>query len=130
MFLTLIPLKAKASPNTKNYINFVQKGTASWYGGRFIGRKTASGEPLSSTKLTVAHKFLPLGTIVKITNLKNGKMVKARVNDRGPYVGHRIVDLSKATANAVDLNGLSTVKIEAISVPLEVAEFSERKHKH
>lgn len=104
---------------------YTQKGVASWYGGKFNGRKTASGERLNPRAYTVAHKYLPFGTIVKITNLKNGKIVKARVNDRGPFVKHRIIDLSKATAKAVDLQGTSMVKIETVT-PVEVAMVPEK----
>lgn len=117
---------------------YSQKGVASWYGGKFNGRKTASGERLNPMAFTVAHKYLPFGTIVKITNLKNGKIVKARVNDRGPFVKHRIIDLSKATAKAVDLKGTSLVKVETMS-PVEVASapeiithknFTHKNHRH
>ena len=108
---------------------FEQKGVASWYGGKFNGKKTASGERLDPSKLTVAHKYLPFGTIVKITNLNNGKIIKARVNDRGPFVQHRIIDLSTATAKAVGLNGTALVKIET-QKPLEVAQVPDKpKHK-
>lgn len=126
------PLKARTASTNMHYAHYTQKGVASWYGGKFVGRETASGERLTTNKLTVAHRFLPLGTIVKITNLRNGKIVNARVNDRGPYAGHRIVDLSKATAKAVGLSGLDTVKLEAVSVPtdepVEVAEYHENDH--
>lgn len=104
--------------------HFEEKGIASWYGGNFNGKKTASGEKLDPKKLTIAHKTLPFGTVVKITNLENGKIVKAKVNDRGPFIRHRIIDLSQATAKAVDLHGTSYVKIETFPND-EVAEYKE-----
>ena len=91
-----------------------QTGKASYYGKRFNGRKTASGERFSNSKLTAAHKTLPFGTKVKVTNLKNGKSVKVRVNDRGPFVAGRIVDLSAKAARKIDLieDGVGAVKVQ------------------
>src|SRR5262245_31404459 len=74
----------------------VQTGTASWYGAFHDGRKTASGEIYDMHRMTAAHRSLPLGTRVKVTNLKNGRSMEVRVNDRGPYVRGRILDLSYA----------------------------------
>ena len=135
--LFAFPLKAKAH-TIKHYTKihqvqtsshtYTQQGIASWYGGSLIGKKTASGELLTAKKYTIAHKTLPFGTVVKITNLKNGKSVQAKVNDRGPYSGHRIVDLSKATAQAVGIKGVGSVKIETVP-PEEVAQYVERKVK-
>ena len=135
--LFAFPLKAKAHTIKHHNIKthqvqashtYTQQGIASWYGGSLIGKKTASGELLTSKKYTIAHKTLPFGTVVKITNLKNGKSVQAKVNDRGPYYGHRIVDLSKATAQAVGIKGIGAVKIETVP-PDEVAQYVERKVK-
>jgi len=75
-----------------------QIGNASWYGKQFHGRTTASGEDFDMFELTAAHRLLPLGTFVKVTNLRNGKWIVVRVNDRGPYVGNRIMDLSYSAA--------------------------------
>lgn len=80
---------------------FHQKGPASWYGPGFHGRKTASGEIYDMHAMTAAHKRLPLGTKVKVTNLDNGKSVVVRINDRGPFHGNRILDLSKAAAGEI-----------------------------
>lgn len=80
---------------------FHQKGPASWYGPGFHGRKTASGEIYDMYAMTAAHKRLPLGTKVKVTNLDNGKSVVVRINDRGPFHGNRILDLSKAAAGKI-----------------------------
>ena len=98
------------TPGNKPY----QVGTASWYGKQFNGRSTASGEPYDMFQFTAAHKTLPLGTIVKVTNLRNGKWVVCRVNDRGPMPENRIVDLSFGAAQAVGIAGVSKVKLEAL----------------
>ncbi len=89
-----------------------QAGVASWYGGAFNGRLTADGEVYDMSKLTAAHKTLPFDTLVKVTNLLNGKSVLVRVNDRGPYVEGRIIDLSRAAAEAIDMNGVAPVRLD------------------
>lgn len=83
----------------------VETGYASWYGGKFQGRLTANGETFDTNKLTAAHKTLPFDTIVEVTNLKNGKSVRVRINDRGPFVEGRIIDLSRAAADAIGMAG-------------------------
>ncbi len=92
-------------------------GLASYYADKFDGRKTASGEIYSHSKLTAAHPTLPFGTMLKVTNLKNGKSVIVRVNDRGPFVKGRIIDLSKSAAIKIDAirDGLVKVKVEQTS---------------
>lgn len=102
-----------------------QVGTASWYGEQFDGRPTASGEPFDMTLFTAAHKELPLGTWAKVTNLKNGKWVIVRINDRGPYVGDRVLDVSSSAADALDLKakGTAKVKIEVVD-PEEFAALA------
>lgn len=97
---------------------FEQVGKASWYGPGFHGKETANGEIFNQNKLTAAHRTLPLGTEVEVTNLKNGKSIGVTVNDRGPYVGNRVIDLSRAAAKELGMKekGLATVKIEADSV--------------
>lgn len=75
-----------------------QCGGASWYGPGFHGKKTASGERFNENAMTAAHKTLPLGTVVKVTNQRTGKSIKVTINDRGPFVKGRIIDLSKAAA--------------------------------
>ena len=91
-----------------------QVGTASWYGPGFHGKKTASGEPFNQNRLTAAHPRLPLGTRARVTNLKNGKAVEVRINDRGPYHGGRIIDLSRAAARRLAMDGIARVRIEAM----------------
>lgn len=94
----------------------VQVGTASWYGKQFHGRQTASGDTYDMFQFTAAHRTLPLGTLVKVTNLRNGKWVIVKVNDRGPYVGHRVMDLSYGAAQmlAFRQRGIERVKLEVI----------------
>ncbi len=91
-------------------------GIASWYGRRFMGKKTASGEIFDPEKMTAAHRRLPMGTIVKVTNLKNGRETVVRINDRGPYIPGRIIDLSRAAARQMDMikRGLAPVRMEII----------------
>lgn len=97
----------------------IQEGYASWYGPGFAGRLTASGEVFDPQKLTAAHRTLPFGTIVRVTNLANGKSVTVTINDRGPFVKNRIIDLSKKAAEALDMikTGTARVKLEIISIP-------------
>jgi rare lipoprotein A len=95
---------------------FRQEGIASWYGKEFEGRPTASGEIFDSSKLTAAHPSLPFGTMLVVTNQHNNKKVTVRVNDRGPFVAARIVDISKAAAEQLDMivTGTAPVLIESI----------------
>jgi rare lipoprotein A len=88
-----------------------QAGVASWYGPGFHGRKTANGERFDMNALTAAHRTLPLGTQVRVTNTHTGQSVVVRINDRGPYVGRRLIDLSKASAQAIGVSGLAKVSI-------------------
>lgn len=91
-------------------------GRASWYGGRWHGRPTATGEIYDQNTLTAAHRTLPFGTIVRVINLSNGKQVTVRINNRGPYVRGRDIDLSRAAAEAIDLigPGVAPVAIEIV----------------
>lgn len=91
-----------------------QVGTASWYGRYFQGKQTANGEQYDMNGLTCAHRSLPLGTWLRVTNLKNRKSIFVRVNDRGPVPDDRIVDLSFAAARAVGITGLGKVKLEKL----------------
>jgi rare lipoprotein A len=92
-----------------------QVGAASWYGKQFHGKTTASGEDFDMFEFTAAHRTLPLGTFVKVTNLKNGKWIIVRVNDRGPYVGNRIMDLSYSAARMLNFrDGVERVRIDLI----------------
>jgi rare lipoprotein A len=95
---------------------FRQEGIASWYGKEFEGRPTASGEVFDPSKLTAAHPSLPFGTMLVVTNLHNNKKVTLRVNDRGPFVAARIIDVSRAAAEHLDmiLTGTAPVIIESV----------------
>lgn len=95
----------------------VQTGLASWYGPNFHGKKTSSSEIFNMYDLTAAHKTLPFGTYVMVTNLENGKSVKVRVNDRGPFVRGRIIDLSYAAARVLGMigPGVARVRIEVLN---------------
>jgi rare lipoprotein A len=94
----------------------MQEGTVSWYGGNFHHRQTASGELFNANALTMAHPTLPFGTRVKVTNLRNGRSVVVRVNDRGPFVGHRIGDLSRAAARTLGMmkRGVARARFEIL----------------
>lgn len=97
--------------------NYNEKGVASWYGRQFHRRFTSSGERYNMFKMTAAHKTLPLPTYVVVTNLRNGKQVVVKVNDRGPFVGNRIIDLSYAAAKKLGMvsRGIVRVSVKAIS---------------
>ncbi len=110
---------------------FSETGMASWYGGKFQGRKTANGETFDTNKLTAAHKTLPFGTIVKVVNLQNDESVEVRINDRGPFVEGRIIDLSRAGADAIGMvgSGVAPVRLEIVSGPKDgVPEDLYRRH--
>jgi rare lipoprotein A len=94
-----------------------QIGVASYYGKQFHGRKTANGERFDMNKLTAAHRTYPFGTVLQVTNLRNNKRITVRVNDRGPYVGGRVIDLSKRAAQELGFinSGVTKVKIEVVS---------------
>ena len=102
---------------------FRQVGVASWYGPGFHGRKTASGERFDQNDFTAAHRKLPLGSEVKVTNLENGRSITVEINDRGPYAKGRVLDLSKAAARKLGMveNGVAKVRIEATVRQLALA---------
>lgn len=104
----------------RSLVEFVDKGSmkASWYGPGFHGRKTANGEVYDQNSFTAAHKSLKFGTLLKITNLKNNKSVVIRINDRGPYIHGRDLDLSKAAALELGLlhKGVARMKVEEIKI--------------
>lgn len=94
--------------------HWLQVGTASWYGRHFQGRTTANGESYNMFALTCAHRSLPMGSWIRVTNLRNHKSIFVRVNDRGPVPENRVVDLSYAAAHAVGIRGIGKVKLEAV----------------
>jgi rare lipoprotein A len=94
---------------------FVEIGEASWYGPGFHGRKTANGERFNTYEMTAAHKTLPFNTLLKVTNLENNLYTVVRINDRGPYINGRIIDLSRAAKDAIGMGGTAKVKIQEIT---------------
>jgi rare lipoprotein A len=115
-------LKAKTAPAHPRIHRFHQVGLASWYGKHFHGKKTASGETYDMFQFTAAHPRLPLGTLLRVTNLHNGHWVIVRVNDRGPVPKSRIIDLSYGAAQMIGLRrqGTERVRLDVVA-PTEVA---------
>jgi rare lipoprotein A len=98
---------------------YVEEGVASWYGPPFNGRRTSNGEIYDMHTFTAAHRTLPFNTVVRVTNLTNGKQTEVRINDRGPFVANRVIDLSLAAAQAIEMWGPGTanVRLEILSGP-------------
>jgi rare lipoprotein A len=109
------PVVQKQPPKKPAPAVLPQTGEASWYGAQHHGKRTASGAIFDQARLTAAHRSLPFGTRLKVTNLSNGKTVEVEVTDRGPYAGNRIIDLSRAAAQAIGMieSGTATVRLEA-----------------
>jgi rare lipoprotein A len=95
---------------------YSERGIASWYGTKFHGRRTSSGEPYDMYAMTAAHRELPLPTYVRVTNLRNGRTAIVKVNDRGPFIGNRIIDLSYAAATKLDILGKGTGLVEVTAL--------------
>jgi rare lipoprotein A len=116
----------KVAPAGKPTKKKPQIGTASWYGQKFQGKPTASGEPYDMYEFTAAHRELPMGSWLKVTNLRTGKWLIVRINDRGPFVGDRILDLSDSAAQMLDIKarGVARVKLEIVDEPAIVASAS------
>ena len=113
--LKVVPAHPRTRDGKTTQAKPYQVGNASWYGKQFHGRTTASGEDFDMFELTAAHRRLPLGTYVKVTNLRNGKWVVVRVNHRGPYVGNRIMDLSYSAARMLNFrSGVERVRLDLI----------------
>jgi rare lipoprotein A len=121
------PPTAKPPPGRQP--NIMETGVASWYGPTFHGKTTASGEIFNQEKFTAAHRSLPWGSRVKVTNLANGKSVELRINDRGPFAKGRIIDVSRAAARALGMmeSGIATVEVEWLSGFERSAELSQKK---
>ena len=111
---------------------YLERGTASWYGARFQGLETASGEPFDLNQLTAAHRELPFGAEVKVIHLRTGASVSVVINDRGPCIDGRDIDLSEAAARALGIieEGLAPVLIEADSGELARAAKAQRRVSH
>jgi rare lipoprotein A len=104
---------------------YVEEGVASWYGAPFDGHRTSNGEIYDMRQFTAAHRTLPFNAVVRVTNLQNGKQTEVRINDRGPFVGNRIIDLSLSAAQAIDMVGPGTaqVRLEIIAGPNPTVGF-------
>jgi rare lipoprotein A len=118
---TLPTVKSTSQPEIKKH--WYQIGRASWYGGQFQGRETASGQNYNMTDLTCAHRSLPLGTLIRVTNLINHKSVVVRVTDRGPFLASRVVDLSYAAAHFLGFDGTAKVRLDILNHATEVANI-------
>jgi len=116
------PAAERQPPITGQY---VEEGVASWYGVPFDGHRTSNGEIYDMHQFTAAHRTLPFNAIVRVTNLQNGKQTEVRINDRGPFVGNRIIDLSQSAAKAIDMVGPGTaqVRLEIIAGPNPTVGF-------
>jgi rare lipoprotein A len=108
---TTRPRVPRLTPKTRRWF---QTGLASWYGPHFQGRKTATGERFDMNEMTCAHPTLPMGTWLRVMNMKNHKTAFVRVNDRGPVLESRIVDLSFAAARSLGLSGVGKVRLDAV----------------
>lgn len=113
----------KTTYTPKIYDSYEEKGMASWYGSDFHSKRTANGETFNAKTVTAAHRTLPLPSMVRITNLKNGKMVMARVNDRGPFSKKRLVDVSEEAASLLDFKRQGTTEVKVEFLPDETNEL-------
>jgi len=111
---SLVPPRLNAIPRQEH-----QTGVASWYGRKFQGYTTASGEAYDLNRLTAAHPTLPFGTTIRVTNLRNRKNILLRVNDRGPHIGRRLIDVSWAAAKRLGFvhSGITPVRLEVVAYP-------------
>ena len=110
-------LPPPAAPRATEIPSFIEAGQASWYGRGHNGKVTANGERFEMSEMTAAHRSLPFGTIVRVRNAATGKMVKVRINDRGPYEKHRVIDLSDRAARALGIRerGIAPVRLEVFA---------------
>jgi len=108
-------------------VGYSEEGNASWYGNPFHGRKASNGETYDMYKLTAAHRTLPFDTMVRVTNLNNGKSTVVRITDRGPFVEGRIIDLSLAAAREIESvgPGVVPVRLEVVGNNVDVAALTE-----
>jgi rare lipoprotein A len=115
-----------SKPNTDKKRHWYQIGRASWYGEELQGQQTASGEDFDMNQLTCAHRSLPLGSMIRVTNLRNHKSVVVRVNDRGPMPQNRVVDLSYAAARFLGFSnrGTAPVRLDLVNSKAELAQLS------
>ena len=109
-------------------VGIEDRGVASWYGESFHGKKAANGEPFDMKALTAAHRTLPLGSVVRVVNLKNGKHLHVKITDRGPYVNNRILDLSRGAAAQLGMleGGISVVRVQVVGERQPAALLSSK----
>lgn len=124
MFFSLQICACQSASKEELPDDFLQQGYASWYGPGFDGRLTSSRERFDQTKFTAAHRTLPFGTVVKVINLENDRTVEVEINDRGPYAGNRMIDLSKAAAEKINLldSGVAEVQLILVEAGGEIPE--------
>ena len=131
LLILLLPLQLTVAPLDQSYnrVGYTQRGEASYYAEQFHGRKTANGEKFDMNALTAAHPRIRFHSLLRVTNMHNGKSVIVRINDRGPYRNGRIIDLSKAAAAKIDMirSGTALVQLEVIHV--ETGPINERERK-
>ncbi len=115
--LALFTLLAGCASHEIDLRGYDKSGTASYYGSRHHGKRTASGEPFNQNAMTAAHRSLPFGTRVKVTNLNNDRSVVVRINDRGPHTRGRLIDLSRAAAEKLGMirSGTARVRVQSLS---------------
>ncbi len=122
------PVSAPTASTAEARPSWIEEGVASWYGGNdgFEGKPTASGEIYDSSRLTAAHRQLPLGTVLDVTNVDNARTVRVRINDRGPFVKGRIIDLSRAAAQEIGIvgTGTGTVRLALVARSAETEALS------
>jgi rare lipoprotein A len=119
--------ETQAGTANAHHHHWYQLGRASWYGGQFQGQATASGEPYDMNSMTCAHRSLPLGSTVLVTNLRNHRSVLVRVNDRGPVPESRVIDLSYAAAKMLGFHGVAPVRLDLVDPtisPTKIAQLS------
>jgi rare lipoprotein A len=109
--LLLLLLRARPAAAEGSIVTDSLHGAASWYGGHHVGRKTANGEIFTRHLRTAAHRDLPFGALVRVVNLRNHRAVVVRINDRGPFVGGRIIDLSERAARDLQMIGAGVVEV-------------------
>lgn len=112
------------------HIGYEEEGLASWYGSKFHGYSTSSGEPYDMYQMTAAHKHLPVPSYAKVTNLKNGKTIVVKVNDRGPFHSDRIIDLSYVAAAKLDILSVGTGHVRVESIDVKEYNRSQKKRRH
>lgn len=132
LLLTLLTVGCKTSAPSSSSLQLIETGVASWYGPNFNGKPTANGETYNMKELTAAHRTLPFNTMVRVENQDNGRSVTVRVNDRGPYAKNRIIDLSNAAAEKLDMVGPGTanVRLYASEDALRGSKITDLKVPH